>query len=196
MAQSTTPPAMDLALVSVFAALIAAFSLTPAIPVGPLGVPLTLQTLAITVTGLVLGAWRGFLATLLYVVVGLAGLPVLAGGKAGLGVMAGPTAGYLISFPIAAAATGALAAYFLRRGFKAQYLWLVVAGLVPALLIVTPLGIAGFVVNAHMDLLHAIGVALAYVPGDIAKVFAAAGIAVAVHKAFPALLAAPVPATA
>lgn len=196
MARSTTPPAMDIALISVFAALIAAFSLTPAIPVGALGVPLTLQTLAVTLTGLVLGAWRGFLATLLYVVAGLAGLPVLAGGKAGLGVMVGPTAGYLISFPIAAAATGALAALFLRRGFKAQYLWLVVAGLIPALLIVTPLGIAGFVVNAHMDLGHAIAIALAYVPGDIAKVFAAAGIAVAVHKAFPALMAARTPATA
>ena len=53
--------------------------------------------------------WRGFLAILLYLVVGFAGLPVFAGGAAGLGVLAKPSIGYLLAFPIGAAVTGAVA---------------------------------------------------------------------------------------
>lgn len=187
---SSTSPGVDIALIAVFAALIAAFALTPAIPVGAAGVPITLQTLAVTLAGLVLGAWRGLLATLLYVVVGLAGLPVLAGGTGGLGVLAGPTAGYLLSFPLAAGLAGMIAGYAMRRGLAWRYLWLVVAGLVSASL-TTALGIVGLMLNAHAPFEKALAIAVLYVPGDVVKVFAAAGIALAVHKAFPALLAAP-----
>jgi biotin transport system substrate-specific component len=188
----TSSPAADIALIAVFAALIAAFALTPAITIGAAAVPLTLQTLAVVLTGLVLGAWRGFLATLLYVVVGLAGLPVFAGGAAGIGVLAGPTAGYLLSFPLGAAVAGAVAGWCLRRGFRGRYLWLVVAGLA-CTVVVTAFGIVGMMVNIPWPLDKAFFAALLYLPGDVVKVFAAAGIAVAVHKAFPVLLAVPDP---
>ena len=187
MARPAASTGADLALIAVFAALIAVFSLTP-IPAGVIGVPITLQTLAVALTGLVLGAWRGFLATLLYVVVGLAGLPVLAGGSAGIGVLAGPTAGYLLSFPLAAAVTGAIATYGLERFGKAKYLWLAGGAIAGAVLVTTPLGIAGLMINAGMTLPAATVVALGFVPLDIVKMLAAAGIALAVHKAFPAIL--------
>ncbi|HOC14306.1 MAG TPA: biotin transporter BioY [Propionicimonas sp.] len=188
MARPAAAPGADLALIAVFAALIAVFSLTP-IPAGVIGVPITLQTLAVALAGLVLGAWRGFLATLLYVVVGLAGLPVLAGGAAGIGVLAGPTAGYLLSFPLAAAATGAIAAHGLRRPSRFHYLWLGAAAIAGAVLVTTPLGIAGLMVNAGLPLSTATVVALGFVPLDLVKMLVAAAIALAVHKAFPALLA-------
>ena len=89
---------MDLAYVAVFAALIAAMSLTPAIPVAGLPAPITLQTLAVMLAGLCLGAWRGAAAVSLYLLVGLAGLPVFAGGKAGIAAFVGPTGGYLVAF--------------------------------------------------------------------------------------------------
>lgn len=177
----------DLALIAVFAALIAVFSLTP-IPAGVIGVPITLQTLAVALTGLVLGAWRGFLATCLYVVVGLAGLPVLAGGSAGIGVLAGPTAGYLLSFPLAAAVTGAIAGRGLRRSRRFHYPWLAAAAVAGAVLVTTPLGIVGLMVNAGLSLSAATLAALAFLPLDLVKMLAAAGIALAVHKAFPAIL--------
>lgn len=189
MARPAASTGADLALIAVFAALIAVFSLTP-IPAGVIGVPITLQTLAVALTGLVLGAWRGFLATLLYVVVGLAGLPVLAGGSAGIGVLAGPTAGYLLSFPLAAAAAGAIASYGLTRSRRFHYLWLAAAALVGGVLVVTPLGIAGLMINAGLTLPAATLAALSYVPLDLVKMLAAAGVALAVHKAFPAILTA------
>ena len=64
----------DLANVAVFAALIAAMSLLPAIHVGGL-TPITLQTLGVMLAGLCLGPWRGAAAVGLYLAVGIAGLP-------------------------------------------------------------------------------------------------------------------------
>ena len=181
----TTTSATDLALIAVFAALIAAFSLTPSIPIGV--VPITLQTLAVVLAGLVLGARRGFLATLLYLAVGFAGLPVFAGGAAGLGVLAKPSVGYLLAFPFGAALAGYVASLFSSwRGAK-QYLGFFLAG-VGASLLIHAAGIVGLMLVARMGLVAAIVFDLTFWIGDLAKMFVAAAIAVAVHKAFPALL--------
>ena len=71
--------ATDLGLIAVFAALVAGSALIAAIPVGGLGVPITLQTLAVMLTGLALGPARAFAAVGLYVLLGLAGLPIFSG---------------------------------------------------------------------------------------------------------------------
>jgi biotin transport system substrate-specific component len=72
-------------------------------------VPITGQTFAVLLTGMLLGARRGGLALLLYLVEGASGLPVFAGGAAGVGVLFGKTGGYLWSYPLAGALTGWLA---------------------------------------------------------------------------------------
>ena len=71
-------------------------------------VPATGQTFAVLMIGLLLGARRGCLAVLAYIVEGAAGLPVFAGG-AGAAAMLGPTGGYLFGFIPAAYITGRLA---------------------------------------------------------------------------------------
>jgi biotin transport system substrate-specific component len=176
----------DLALVAVFAALVAACTLVPAIPVG-IGVPITLQTLGVMLAGLVLGPLRGFLAVLLYVVVGLAGLPVFAQGGAGLGTLIKPSAGYLLAFPLGALVTGAIAAW--TRDVRVwRPLTLALSAIVGGILVVHPLGILGLMVNAKLSLAKAFGVDLVFLPGDLAKVAIAAAVAAVVHKAFPVLL--------
>lgn len=72
-------------------------------------VPITGQTFAVLLTGAALGAHRGALSLLAYVVEGAVGLPVFAGGTCCLPVLLGPTGGYLLSYPCAAAVTGWLA---------------------------------------------------------------------------------------
>ena len=72
-------------------------------------VPITGQTFAVLLTGAVLGARKGALSLLLYLIEGAAGLGVFAGGGCCLHTLAGPTGGYLFSFPIAAGLTGWLA---------------------------------------------------------------------------------------
>lgn len=188
MATRRTSPMTDLALVAVFAGLIAAFTLTPAVPVGPLGVPITLQTLAIAMTAMILGPWRGFAATALYVVVGLAGLPVLAGGASGIGALARPSAGYLLAFPLAALLIGFLSRWFIARQGRARWGWLFVAGLAGSVVFIHPMGILGMSINGGIPLGKAFLADIAYWPGDLIKNAAAAGVAVAVHRAFPGLL--------
>src|SRR6185436_7957568 len=78
------------------------------------GVPITLQTFAVILAGLVLGWRRGGLAALLYVVLGLAGLPIFSGGVGGVAVLAGPSVGYLLAFPLGAALAGVFAGLAIR----------------------------------------------------------------------------------
>lgn len=179
----------DLALVAVFAAFCAVISVMPAIPIGPLAVPVTLQTLAVYLTGLILGGRRGALAVFLYVAVGIAGLPIFSGFRAGPAVLAGPAAGYILGFSLAAFCSGALAYAGLRRlkPGNARVIWLFGAAVVGGFLIARVTGVPGMSINGGLSLRDAFLADLVYWPGDLVKCLAAALIAAAVHKAFPRL---------
>jgi biotin transport system substrate-specific component len=180
--------ATDLGLIAVFAALVAASALVAAIPVGGLGVPITLQTLAVMLTGLALGPGRAFAAVGLYTLLGLAGLPIFSGGRSGLGILAGPSAGYIIGFPLAAAVVGWLAAIVIRRTLKYRGVSLFAAAMVTSIVVVHALGVLGMMVNAKLDLSKAFLADLPFYPGDIIKNVLAVTVALALHKAFPDLL--------
>jgi biotin transport system substrate-specific component len=79
------------------------------IPLTP--VPITLQTFFVVLSGAMLGAKRGAVSQLAYLVYGLCGLPVFAGGMSSAAVLLGPTGGYLLSFPIAAFVAGILVSH-------------------------------------------------------------------------------------
>lgn len=177
--------ARDLALVSVFAALIAVLTLVPAVPVGALGVPITLQTMGVALTALILGSLRGGSAVGLYLLVGLAGVPIFAKFSGGLGSLAAPSAGYLLAFPIAALVTGALATLVLRRVTRRRFVWLFLSAMGGSILVIHPLGILGMSLNAQIPLGQAFILDMAYWPGDVVKNLLAAAIAVSVFKAFP-----------
>lgn len=70
--------------------------------------PITLQTLVVTLSGLILGGRKGALSTGVYVLIGLMGLPVFTEGG-GLSYVLKPTFGYLLGFVIGAYITGKLA---------------------------------------------------------------------------------------
>ncbi len=91
--------------IALFAALIAVLGLVPQITLA-VCVPITAQSLGIMLCGTVLGARRGALAVVLFLVLVAAGLPLLSGGRGGLGVFAGPSAGFLLGFPVAAFVCG------------------------------------------------------------------------------------------
>lgn len=188
MARERGNPLMDLALVAVFAALIVVFSLTPAVPLPGMAVPITLQTMAIGLTAMVIGPWRGAGATLLYLALGFAGLPVFAGGASTLAVLGRPSAGYLLAFPLYAVVVGLLTTLVVRRAGAMRPVLLTLAGLVGSFLVIHPLGILGMARNIPVPLGKAATLDMAFWPGDVIKTILAALIATAVHKAFPALL--------
>lgn len=176
----------DLALIAAFAALIAAASFTAAIPVGGAGVPLTLQTAAVLLAGAVLGPVRGFLATCLYLVLGIIGLPVFAEHSSGIAVFTGATAGYLYTFPIAALVVGFLVSYVLGR-HRTRALWVFAACLVATA--VNHLGgVIGLQVVLGLGWKESFTIDGAYWLGDIVKAAIVALVAAEVHRAFPQLI--------
>lgn len=95
----------DMILVALFAALtaIGAYLVIPTQPV-----PFTLQILFCMYAGILLGAKLGAGSQIVYVLLGLLGLPVFAGGAGGIGHIVSPTFGYLIGFIVCAYILGAL----------------------------------------------------------------------------------------
>jgi biotin transport system substrate-specific component len=90
-------------------AVVVALAAQVVVPVPFSPVPMTLQPLAVLAVGGLLGAAGGLSALVLYLLLGIVGLPVFAGGGSGAWHLLGPTGGYLVAFPVAAAVTGALA---------------------------------------------------------------------------------------
>lgn len=86
----------DICYSAIFAAIIAVLAQL-SIPL-PGGVPLTLQTLAVMLAGVILGAKNGCIAVIIYILLGAVGLPVYAGFKGGLSTILGPTGGFIVSF--------------------------------------------------------------------------------------------------
>ena len=182
--------AADLALVGTGAALVVVCSMV-AIPIGPSGAPITLQTFGVLLLGAVLGSRRGALAVLLYLAVGFIGLPIFAQATGGPATFAKPTLGYLLAFPVAAWLTGLVVEQAARRGRAARA--------VPMAAVVTIAGVLGTLVvyaagvpvlAARLGLSLAEGLAIntAFLPFDAVKVALVAIVAPAVHRAFPDLL--------
>ncbi len=106
--ERTSPRLRDLGLVIAGGLLIfLTAKVSIAIPGNP--VPITLQTFGVLVVGGALGLRRGGLAALVYLAVGLVGLPFFAEGKGGLAVITGATGGYLVGFVLASSLVGRLA---------------------------------------------------------------------------------------
>ncbi|SDQ48182.1 biotin transporter BioY [Quadrisphaera sp. DSM 44207] len=177
-------PARDLALIAVFAALIAALGLPGAFPVPGLPVPITLQTFGVMLAGALLGARRGALAVLVLLALVVAGLPLLAGGRGGLAVLAGPSAGYLLGWPVGAFVIGALLA---RRPARGAFWWTLVACVVGGIGVVYAFGIPVLAARTDVPLATAAAGNAVFLPGDLLKAALAAAIAVAVHRGYPVL---------
>lgn len=155
-----------LVLCALFAALIAIGAFIK-IPV-PL-IPFTLQIMFTTMAGLLLGPKLAPLSVAVYVVLGIAGLPVFTGGG-GPSYVLQPSFGYLIGFIIGAAVTGVIA----FKG-KPTFVRFLVASFV-GLLIVYTIGCAYCYVISNLYLKNDLGVktvvfqgAVMCLPGDIIK---------------------------
>lgn len=178
--------ATDLALVATFAAFIAVCAVLPAIPVPGMAVPITLQTFGVMLAGLVLGPVRGALAVLLYLAVGLAGLPVFAQGTGGLAVLGKPSLGYLLAFPLAAALAGWLAGRALRAR-RMTLLAVFGSAMAASLTFIHPIGITVMGARLGMSAGEAVAAGAVFLPGDVVKNLLAAVVTLAVVRAFPDL---------
>jgi biotin transport system substrate-specific component len=183
----------DLASISVFVGVIAALGLVP--PLFLLGgaVPITAQSMGVMLAGAILGARRGALSMLVFVLLVAAGLPLLSGGVGGLAVFATPRVGFLLGFPLAAFVVGLLTESRARRGSAYDVRWGVVANVVGGVVALYPLGILGMMALGDLSVSEAGAAAGVFVPGDLVKAVLAALVAAGVHRGYPGLLDGPTP---
>jgi biotin transport system substrate-specific component len=135
-------------------------------------VPVTLQPFAVLLLGLLLGPQLAFATMVAYLAEGAAGLPVFTPhGLGGVLQLLGPTGGYLLSYPIVAP----LVSVLWRRGARTFSRGLLILG--AGSLVTLAIGAVWLGVLTHSGpvtvLNHAV---LPFLPGDVLKVVAAAGI--------------------
>lgn len=145
---------------SLFIAACAQFS----IHIGP--IPITGQSFAVLLTGMLLGSRLGAAAVIAYLIEGAIGLPFFAGGGAGLVRFLGPTAGYLVAFPAAAFIVGA----FAEHGWDKRYPTAVAAMAIGSLIILLG-GWAWFAILTNTSPVAALKIAvLPFLRGDVIKI--------------------------
>lgn len=148
-------------------ALFVALAAQVAIPLPFSPVPITGQTLAVLLTGVLLGSRRAGLSMLTYLVEGGVGLPVFAGGKAGVFHLLGPTGGYLVGFVVAASLVGWLA----ERGWDRRFISAFAAMLLGNVVIyAVGLPWLAYFVGVEKVLLAGL---LPFIPGDLVKLLLA-----------------------
>lgn len=166
----------------VFLTALTAAAAQVSVPLPFSAVPFTLQPMIVLLSGLVLGSRLALGSQLLYLVIGVIGVPVFAPSPLlppGALRLIGPTGGYLMAYPIAAWLVGALAERGLGRRYVTSFLSML-AGLIVvygcgalwlaffarSLVQTTPLGL-------HAALISGV---YPFVVADVLKLAAAAGI--------------------
>lgn len=172
----------DIVLVALFAALMAALGAFPPLMIPAIAVPITAQSMGPMLAGGILGAKRGALAMLLFVLLVAVGLPLLSGGRGGLAVFAGPTAGFIFGWIAAAAVTGYLVERFWRGlNFVTAFFAATVGGIV----VLYGIGIPWISLVGGVPLATAATGSAAFIPGDLIKAGLAAAAVLMVKRAYP-----------
>ena len=146
---------------AIFAAVMAVIA-PFALFLGP--IPVSLCTLLIYVSGYLLGWKQGSMAALLYILMGMVGLPVFSGFTGGAGKLLGPTGGYIIGYLAVAVCTGWAVETFPKR--RSIHL----AGMLAGTFLLYVLGTVWYCIQAGQTFGAAISLCvLPFLPGDLLK---------------------------
>lgn len=152
-------------MIAVMAAVMAVVS-PFSINIGP--IPLSFCTLVIYLNAYILGWKRGTVATLVYILLGVVGMPVFSGFGSGLAKVAGPTGGYIVGYlPLALIAGLAVVQFPKNR-------WLQLVGMILGTAVLYALGTAWYCFQSGNDLATALAWCVTpFLPGDAIKIIVA-----------------------
>lgn len=182
MTEDRSDRPVGLAHIALFAAIIAALGLLPALPMFGGAVPVTAQTLGVMLAGAVLGPWRGAAAVSLFAAMVAVGLPLLAGGRGGVGVFFGPTGGYIIGWIAGAAVIGAVVQLGATRPTWLRTLAGLLAG---GILTVYLFGVPVQAFFVGTTLLETMLQSTVFLIGDTIKLVIAAAVTMSLWRAYP-----------
>lgn len=170
----TITSARQLTLIGVMSAVLCVLG-PLSLPVGL--VPVSLTNLAIYFTIYVLGRKRGTISYMVYLLIGLIGLPVFSGFSGGFPKLAGPTGGYLIGFIFMAFISGIFIDKFSNK------IYICFFGMVIGTIVTYLFGTAWLAYVAHMTFNKALAIGvLPFIIGDLIKIIIAALIGPQIRK--------------
>lgn len=153
----------------------------------PTTVPLTLATLGIYVCSCVLPPAMSTLSILLYLAIGAVGVPVFSGYSGGIGKLAGPTGGYLVGYLPMAFVISLIVTLLVRREKRpplAVDIAIRMFACVLGTVVLYTFGTVWYVIQQNTTFAAALPLCVfPFIPGDIAKIVAAALISRGVEKA-------------
>lgn len=160
-------------MIAVFAAVIAVLAQVSIST--PWGIPITLQTFAVALVGYCLGKYKGTISVLVYILMGLVGVPVFANFTGGIAKLAGVTGGYIWGFLFLAFACG------LEDTVK--WKWISIPLGILGLAILHLLGVIQFAFVSERSITEAFFLAsVPYLLKDVVSVVAAYGLAIPIRK--------------
>lgn len=174
----------DIVHIALMASIMAVLGIFPPITLPIVAVPITAQSLGVMLAGGVLGARRGALSMVLFLVLVAVGLPLLSGGRGGFAVFLGPSGGFLLGWIVAAFAIGVLVEKFWE---KLNYINAFIACVAGGIILLYVIGIPWVAVAAKISLSQAFFGSMPFVPGDIVKAIIASGVIVTVAKSYPVI---------
>ena len=161
-----------IALVTAVICIIAPFS----IPIAISPIPITLALFALFLAGIILGKWKGVVCTVIYLLLGMVGLPVFNGFSGGVQKLVGPTGGYLIGYLFLVFFTG-----FVEK-FPNKIPMYFVGGII-GIIVCYAFGTVWFVLQYKVGFLEALTMCVfPYIPMDLVKLVAAVIIGSQVRK--------------
>lgn len=138
---------------------------------------ISLHTIAVNIIGLILSPMQAGITVLIYLLMGLVGLPVFSAGTAGPGKLFGPTGGFYFGFLFAVIAISLL------RGKKISMKRYVIVSVVVGMPIQHTCAILGMCVHNGGNVMAAFAtVSLPFFIGDIIKSFISSMVGVALNK--------------
>lgn len=168
--------------IAMFAAIVSVLGFIPPIYFPFTPIPITAQTLGVMLAGSILGAKRGGLSLALFVLIVIAGAPVLSGGRGTLAAIFAPSGGYVLAFPIAAYIIG----WLVEKYWEQLKLWkLMIINVFGGLIVIYAIGIPYLSMMTGLPLGAAALTNLIYIPGDIIKVILASLLAWKIRTVYP-----------
>lgn len=172
----------DVVYIALFAAVTAALAIFPPVTIPLIGVPITAQSMGALLAGSIIGARRGALSMILFLVLVAVGLPLLAGGRGGIGVFFGPTAGFMFGWVLSAFVVGWLfERYWRRLDILRAVIFLFIGGIA----VLYPIGILWISAVTGLAVTQAAATSAVFLPGDAVKIVVTAFIALAVKRSYP-----------
>lgn len=137
------------------------------------GIPISLATFIIMLSGILLGGKLAAMSLIAYVLLGSVGLPVFSGWKGGIGITLGITGGYIVGYILMAFVAGSLYFRYGRNASGYRKYAVMFISMVLSTAVLYLFGTAWFIAQTHMSLAAAMAACvIPFLPGDLIKIVA------------------------